>query len=62
MPVILHQDDYDLWLNPKNEDTEHLKSLQVPFPAEEMDLYPVSTMVNSPKNDLADILAPLNSL
>lgn len=44
MPVILHQDSYDLWLNPKNDDTEHLKSLLVPFPAEEMDLYPVSTM------------------
>lgn len=26
MPVILHQDSYDLWLNPKNNDTEHLKS------------------------------------
>lgn len=62
MPVILHQDSYDLWLNPKNNDTEHLKSLLVPYPAEEMDLYPVSTMVNSPKNDIAEILAPLNSL
>ncbi|MBG9587612.1 hypothetical protein ABE26_11255 [Cytobacillus firmus] len=52
-----------MWLNPKNDNTEHLKSLLVvPFPTEEMDLYPVSTIVNSPKNDLADILAPLNSL
>ncbi|MGA5691375.1 SOS response-associated peptidase [Cytobacillus pseudoceanisediminis] len=62
MPVILHQDSYDLWMNPKNDDTEHLKSLLVPYPADEMDLYPVSTLVNSPKNDLAEILAPLNSL
>ncbi len=62
MPVILHQDSYDLWLNPKNDDTEHLKSLLVPYPANEMDLYPVSTMVNSQKNDIADILTPLNSM
>ena len=61
MPVILHQDSYDLWLNPKNDDTEHLKSLLVPYPAEEMDLYPVSTMVNSPKNDISYILSQLNS-
>ncbi|KON83523.1 hypothetical protein AF332_27635 [Sporosarcina globispora] len=62
MPVILHRDSYDLWLNPKNDCTEHLKSLLVPYPAEAMDLYPVSTLVNSPKNDLAEVISPLNSL
>lgn len=38
--VILHTVSYDLWLNPKDGDTEHLKSLLVPYSAKEMDLYP----------------------
>jgi hypothetical protein len=26
-----------------------------------MEVYPVSTLVNSPKNDVEDVLSPLNS-
>ena len=62
MPVILHQDDYDVWLDPANDDIEHLKSLLTPYPAEQMDKYKVSDLVNSPRNDLAEVLSPLNSL
>ncbi|GGB43207.1 hypothetical protein GCM10007199_05670 [Fictibacillus barbaricus] len=32
------------------------------YPAEEMESYPVSTLVNTPKNDFAEIISPLNSL
>ncbi|MEM4992167.1 SOS response-associated peptidase [Priestia sp. SB1] len=62
MPVILKEDAYDLWLDPQMEDTEYLKSLLVPYPAEQMKMYPVSTIVNSPKNDVEECLAPLNSI
>lgn len=62
MPVILEKDVYDLWLNPEMDDTEYLKSLLVPYPADRMKMYPVSTVVNSPKNDLEECLAPLNSI
>ncbi|QJX79907.1 SOS response-associated peptidase [Priestia megaterium] len=62
MPVILEEDVYDLWLNPQMNDTEYLKSLLVPYPADRMKMYPVSTVVNSPKNDLEECLAPLNSI
>ncbi|MDU9693373.1 SOS response-associated peptidase [Priestia aryabhattai] len=62
MPVILEEDAYDLWLDPQMEDTEYLKSLLVPYPAEQMKMYPVSTIVNSPKNDVEECLAPLNSI
>lgn len=62
MPVILHHGDYENWLNPKMVDTEYLKSLLVPYPAEEMNKYPVSTLVNSPRNELSEIISPLNSL
>ncbi|MGX1262330.1 putative SOS response-associated peptidase YedK [Rossellomorea marisflavi] len=62
MPVILKRADYDRWLDPSNQAVHMLKSLLVPYPAEEMELYPVSELVNSPKNDVADVLSPLNSL
>jgi putative SOS response-associated peptidase YedK len=51
MPVILQTDDYDRWLNPKLEDVPTLEAMLQPFPAEEMTAYPISTLVNSPRND-----------
>ncbi len=62
MPVILKRRDYDRWLDPSNQGVDELKSLLVPYPAQEMELYAVSELVNSPKNDVADVLSPLNSL
>ncbi|KML02788.1 SOS response-associated peptidase [Rossellomorea marisflavi] len=62
MPVILKRTDYARWLDPSNQAVDELKSLLVPYPAEEMELYAVSELVNSPKNDVADVLSPLNSL
>lgn len=62
MPVILREEDYDRWLDPKYSAASELKSLLLPYSAEEMNKYPVSTLVNSPKNDLAELLSPLNSL
>lgn len=61
MPVILKSSDYDTWLNPREKDLGKLKELLVPYPAEEMESYPVSTLVNSPKNELAELISPLNS-
>lgn len=51
MPVILHEKDYDAWLDPTNENTEALKVLLKPYPAEEMRVYAVSTRVNDVEND-----------
>lgn len=58
MPVILEPEDYDLWLNPdpRPEDALHLLR---PYPAEKMAAYPVSTHVNSPRNDNPDCIASL---
>jgi putative SOS response-associated peptidase YedK len=61
MPVIVPEDALDIWLNPKMDDTTYLKTLLVPYPSNEMEVYPVSTLVNSPKNDVEDVLSPLNS-
>jgi putative SOS response-associated peptidase YedK len=62
MPVILPPSEYDLWLDRDVNDTEKLKSLLVPFNDQLMDVYPVSSIVNSPKNESAKCLEPTNSL
>ena len=51
MPVILPKSAYNLWLDPEVNDVKQLRPLLVPYPADEMEAYPVSTLVNSPAND-----------
>jgi putative SOS response-associated peptidase YedK len=50
MPVILHPGDYELWLDEDVRKRELLRDLLGPYPAEEMVSQPVSTAVNSPRN------------
>jgi putative SOS response-associated peptidase YedK len=59
MPVILHERDYEAWLDPGNEDTEALVRLLAPFPADEMRAYPVSTRVNNARNNGPALIEPL---
>jgi putative SOS response-associated peptidase YedK len=50
MPVILHPDDYSLWLDHDTRKLEMVEDLLRPYPAEEMASYPVSTLINSPRS------------
>jgi putative SOS response-associated peptidase YedK len=50
MPVILHPTDYALWLEASMHDFQRLVSLLQPYPPEEMEAFPVSSMVNKAKN------------
>lgn len=59
MPVILHPQDYDLWLDPTVQSTDGLYSLLRPYPDVEMHHYPVSTKVNRPQNDSSECIVPL---
>jgi putative SOS response-associated peptidase YedK len=59
MPAILPQEAYETWLTPGEQDTELLSSLLKPYPPEAMVAYPVSTLVNDPKNELPDCILPL---
>jgi putative SOS response-associated peptidase YedK len=59
MPVIIPKRDEDKWLNPNTEDQGHLLKLLRPYPAEEMEAYPVSKRVNSPKNNTAACIEKL---
>jgi putative SOS response-associated peptidase YedK len=58
MPVIIPRDQEDRWLDTNLEDSAPLLDLLRPYPAEEMETYQVSTMVNSPANDTPECLAP----
>ncbi len=51
MPVILHPNDYDRWLDPQQTDTSSLETLLTPYEDDAMKFQAVSTLVNSPRND-----------
>jgi putative SOS response-associated peptidase YedK len=53
MPVIISPADYDRWLGTETDPRDLMK----PFPSKLMTMWPVSTLVNSPRNDDEGILA-----
>ena len=59
MPVILDPADYDQWLDPTKPDGQ---ALLRPCPDDWLEACPVSTKVNSPRNDSADLIEPLPNL
>lgn len=54
MPVILHPQEYDRWLDPTLQKADLLQPLLRPYPAEHMGAYPVSMAVNNPRYDTPD--------
>lgn len=57
MPAILAPADYEAWLGEESE-TADVHSLLLPYPPEAMRSRPVSALVNSPRNDGPELLAP----
>ena len=55
MPVILAPGDYDRWLAPETPG-DTLKAMLQPCDPAMIQAWPVSTRVNSPRNDGADLL------
>ncbi len=60
MPVILDPADYDVWLDSTYADRKRLQAMLKPFPSSELEAYPVSRTVNSPKNDSAECVERLH--
>ncbi|OHD65791.1 MAG: hypothetical protein A2176_14400 [Spirochaetes bacterium RBG_13_51_14] len=58
MPVILPRNHEDRWLN-DSTDPDDVRALLTSYPADEMEAYPVSTMVNSPNNNSPDCIKPV---
>jgi putative SOS response-associated peptidase YedK len=55
MPAILRADDYEAWLSGPADEA---RGLLLEYPDDRMHAYRVSTRVNSPKNDDAELIAP----
>ena len=51
MPVILSPEEYQAWITPGQIQPSTLVPLLDPYPADEMEAFPVSRLVNSPNND-----------
>lgn len=59
MPVVLPAEAYPQWLDPTVQDVDSLKILLRPYPSEDLVVYPVSTLVNSPRHDVPECLEPV---
>jgi putative SOS response-associated peptidase YedK len=60
MPVILKPEAYSLWLDPAEQAPDKLAKLLKPFPASQMTAFAVSRLVNDPKRDSPECVAPAN--
>ena len=58
MPAILEIRDEDEWLNADETEPARLIRLLHPYPAGEMEAYPVSSLVNSPSHDTKEVIEP----
>jgi putative SOS response-associated peptidase YedK len=58
MPLIPSPSDYAAWIDRGNEDVGRLAALPRPFPTELMEARPVGPLVNNPRNDGPECLAP----
>jgi putative SOS response-associated peptidase YedK len=59
MPVIVHPDSYDLWLDPGMTDVAAASELLKPYDARFMRCYPVSTRINHVANDDEECSRPV---
>jgi len=60
MPVIFNPEHEINWLDPF-VDFQDVHQYLLPYPENDMEIYPISTLVNSPKNDTAEIIKPVSS-
>ena len=60
MPVILRPEDCTMWLYRQTTDMTVLAHLLRPYPADLMERWRVSSQVNSPKNESADLVLPVD--
>jgi putative SOS response-associated peptidase YedK len=59
MPVVLPESAWDTWLDFDNHDTVTLQALLVPSPADELEKWAVSTLVNKADNNGPELLRPV---
>ena len=61
MPAILPKGMESLWLDNSKFDPEELSNILAPYPEDLMELYPVSSLVNSVRNNSPACIEPSNA-
>src|SRR3954469_13888668 len=59
MPLLVEPERYAAWLDPESTDPEDLRKLLVPAAPGRLDAFPVSTQVNSVRNNGPELVVPL---
>lgn len=59
MPVILEPEDFDQWLDPHEQDVDHLRKLLRPAPPGILSMYPVSKYVNKATHEGQECVEPV---
>jgi putative SOS response-associated peptidase YedK len=60
MPMVIDPANWGEWLDPTNRDVSDLRSLLAPAVVSGLTTYPVSTAVNSVRNNGPELIEPLN--
>jgi putative SOS response-associated peptidase YedK len=61
MPVVLHQTEFELWLERPVNNPLQLQRLYQPYPAELLQEWEVSTVVNNPAHETPETIAPIQA-
>jgi putative SOS response-associated peptidase YedK len=61
MPAIITEERAQRWIAPGPISPDQLAEFTESYPAEEMVARPVSTLVNNPRNDSPDCIAPIGN-
>jgi putative SOS response-associated peptidase YedK len=61
MPVILHPDDWDAWLEPSLQTRDSLEPLLRPYEDGKLETFEVSRDVNAVRNNSGELILPFNS-
>jgi putative SOS response-associated peptidase YedK len=59
MPVVLKPEGWPVWLGEEPAGAPPLKALRVPYPAEDMTCWPVSTRVGNVQNNDPSLIEPI---
>lgn len=59
MPALLDEEAWSLWLDPEERSSDSLQALIAPTDDAELELYPVSKLVNSVRNEGPELIEPV---
>jgi putative SOS response-associated peptidase YedK len=62
MPVVLSEGAWARWLDPENHDMDTLSELLRPLPDDQLELWPVSTLVNKADTNDAELVKPVGDV